>query len=206
MTDRYVSLPAHIEAIAIGASAGGIEALNVLLPSLPATFRPAVVIVQHIVPHRDSLLVELFQPRCALPVLEVIDKQPILDGHIYFAPPDYHLQVEQNHTWSLSMDDAVNFSRPSIDVLFESAAWTYGNRLLGILLTGASNDGAAGLRCIQQAGGMTWAQDPATALVATMPASAIALGAAGEILILSDMAERLRRPQVNCAAGGATCS
>lgn len=191
---HLTGIPDHIDAVAIGASAGGVEALGILLPSLPKSFRPAVFVVLHIVPHRDSLLTHIFRERCVLPVSEAGDKEPIEGGHIYFAPPDYHLQVEQDRTWSLSMDEQVNFSRPSIDVLFESAAWTYGKGLLGILLTGANSDGADGMAAIMAAGGHTWAQEPSTALSDVMPLSAISRGAAGEVLTLAQMAKRLGAP------------
>ncbi|GAA4330163.1 chemotaxis protein CheB [Pigmentiphaga soli] len=195
MNDAPLPLSAAlgIDAVVIGASAGGIEALGTLLPALPADFAPPVLVVQHIVPDHASLLAELFADRCAVRVEEASDKREIAGGCIYFAPPDYHLQVEPDRTLALSVDDAVNFSRPSIDVLFESAAWTYGPRLLGILLTGASPDGAAGLLAIRQAGGRTWVQDPATAAMDIMPLAAIGLGAAQEILTLSIMARRLGR-------------
>ncbi len=194
---ELTGIPRHIEAIVIGASAGGVEALGVLLPSLPKSFKPAVFVVLHVVPYRDSLLTQIFGERCALPVSEASDKEPIEGGHVYFAAPDYHLQVEEDRTWSLSLDEPVNYSRPSIDVLFESAAWTYGKALLGILLTGANSDGADGMAAILAAGGTTWAQDPGTAVSATMPLSAIARGAAGETLTLAEMAQRLGAPQEN---------
>ncbi len=184
-----------IQAIAIGASAGGVEALGVLLPALLASFTPAIFIVLHLSPDKRSLLAGTFNHRCALPVCEVLDKQPIESGHVYFAAPNYHLLVEPDKTWSLSQDPEVNFSRPAIDVLFETAARTYGRDLLGILLTGANNDGALGLKAIRQAGGRTWVQTPATALVSTMPQYAIDIDAADEVLTLSQMAQRLRAEQ-----------
>ena len=112
----------HVEALVIGASAGGVEALLTLLPALPATFPAAVFVVLHLPRERPSLLVDIFRPKCALPVAEAQDKEPVRPGHIYFAPPDYHLLVEKGGEMSLSDDELVNFSRPSIDVLFESAA------------------------------------------------------------------------------------
>lgn len=195
------SLPSHIEAIAIGASAGGVEALGALLPRLPADFRPAVFVVLHVVPDRDSLLARIFGDRCVLPVTEANDKEPIQGGKIYFAPPDYHLQVEPDRTWSLSVDEAVNYSRPSIDVLFESAALTYGEKLLGILLTGANHDGAQGLAAIKAAAGVTWAQDPATAFCDAMPRSAVELGAVDHLLTLAQMAEVLSGSTSHVHAG-----
>jgi len=110
------TLPARIDTVVIGASAGGVEALAVLLPALPDTFRPAVFIVLHLPREQPSLLVQIFEKRCARPVREADDKEPVEPGTIYFAPPDYHMLVEKNRQIALSADDPVHFSRPSIDV------------------------------------------------------------------------------------------
>ncbi|OVZ54372.1 chemotaxis protein CheB [Pigmentiphaga sp. NML080357] len=180
--------PRRLEAIAIGASAGGIEALGELLPALPAGLPAAIAVVLHIAPSQRSMLADIFADRCALPVLEASDKQPIEPGHVYFAPPDYHLLVESDRTWSLTQDEAVNFSRPSIDVLFDTAADVYGEALLGIVLSGYNNDGSAGVHAIRRAGGVNWAQDPDTAFAPDMPRSAIATGAVDAVLPLARMA------------------
>ncbi|OWT73397.1 MULTISPECIES: chemotaxis protein CheB [unclassified Achromobacter] len=164
---------APVELVAIGASAGGVEVISKLLTALPADFPAAVAIVLHIPPDRDSLLPGLFTPRCALPVQEVEDKAPIEPGTVYFAAPDYHMLVEPDGCFALSQDEAVNFSRPSIDLLFESAAVAYRERLLAIVLTGGSADGAAGLQTVRQMGGRAWVQDPASADAPAMPAFAI---------------------------------
>lgn len=181
----------HIEAIAIGTSAGGVEALSLLLPALPPGLRAAVFVVIHLPRQRPSHLVEIFQPKCALPVREAQDKERVEPGTIYFAPPDYHLLVDRGPAIALSVDDLVNFSRPSVDVLFESAADVYGSRLLGIILTGASQDGAAGLQAIRRAGGATIVQEPATAQVAVMAESALKQGPADFVLSLEEIAARL---------------
>jgi two-component system chemotaxis response regulator CheB len=181
------------DAIAIGASTGGVDALGELLPALPASLTAAVMIVMHIPPQRDSLLPQIFREHCALPVHEADPREPIRPGHVYFAPPDYHLLVEADRTWAISRDAPVHYSRPSIDVMFETAAWCYGSRLLGILLTGANEDGARGMRAILDAGGETWAQSPDTALARVMPQSAIAAGGAEHVLSLSQMARRLQK-------------
>jgi two-component system chemotaxis response regulator CheB len=167
---------AAIEAVVIGASAGGIEALSVLLPELPSSTRAPILIVLHIPRERESLLAKIFAPRCALTVKEAEDNEPILPGTVYFAPPDYHLQVDEGPRVSLSFDDPVNWSRPSIDVLFSSAADTYGPRLMALLLTGGNQDGAAGLDAVRKAGGVTVVEDPASALCPTMPNEALRLG------------------------------
>ena len=140
----------RIEAIAVGTSAGGVEALSILLPALPSNLAAAVFIVVHLPRERPSLLVEIFQPRCGLPVREAEDKGIVEPGTIYFAPPDYHLLIDKGPQLALSADEPVHYCRPSVDVLFESAADVYGERLLGIILTGANEDGASGLAAIRR--------------------------------------------------------
>ena len=157
------SLRSRIDGVVLGTSAGGVEALSVLLPALEPDIRAAVFVVLHLPKERPSLLVELFQRKCRVAVCEAMDKAPVEPGTVYFAPPDYHLLIDRGPSIALSADDLVNFSRPSVDVLFESAADVYKERLLGIILTGASHDGAAGLDAVASAGGLTIVQDPATA-------------------------------------------
>ncbi|SAK59748.1 chemotaxis-specific methylesterase [Caballeronia pedi] len=187
----------RIGAIVIGASAGGVEALNQLLPALPKTFAPPVLVVVHVRQGQPSLLPGLFAARCELVIEEPFDKDEIAPGTVYFAPPGYHMLVESEDgaapAIALSVDPPVRFSRPSVDVLFESAAHAYGARLLGIVLSGANDDGARGARAIRDAGGACWAQDPATAPAPAMPLAAIAQGAVNEVLTLDDMAMRLSR-------------
>lgn len=185
------SLGADIDAIAIGASAGGIEALSALLPALPRGGRVAVFVVLHLPRDRDSLLAEIFRPRCAFDVREAEDKEPVAPGTIYFAPPDYHLLLDEGPRLALSVDDPVMFSRPSIDVLFESAADLYGPRLLGIVLSGANGDGAAGLKKVHAAGGLAWVQDPVEAKAALMPEMALKEVPDSRVLPLADMASLL---------------
>jgi two-component system chemotaxis response regulator CheB len=169
----YASLQGSISAVVFGASAGGIEALSMLLAALPAELPAAVMGVLHLPRDRPSLLVEIFAPMCALPVQEAQDKEHIKPGHVYFAPSDYHLLVDTGPSLALSIDEPVNFSRPSIDVLFESAADAYGSRVAGVVLSGANTDGASGLRAIAAAGGVTIVQSPATAEAPTMPEAAL---------------------------------
>jgi two-component system chemotaxis response regulator CheB len=186
------NLQGRIEAVVIGASAGGVEALNELLPALPATFRPALLIVLHLPRDRPSLLVEIYEKRCALPIREADDKEPVEPGTVYFAPPDYHMLVEKSRQIALSTDEPVHFSRPSVDVLFESAADVYGERLLGIILTGANQDGAAGLHAIHRAGGVTVVQQPDSAKVPLMVVSALQRNPADFILSLPEIGELLK--------------
>jgi len=181
----------RIEGVVIGASAGGVEALTLLLPALPATFRPALFIVLHLPRERPSLLVDIFARRCARPVREADDKEPVEPGTVYFAPPDYHMLLERNRQIALSADEPVHFSRPSIDVLFESAAEVYGERLLGIILTGGNQDGAVGLHAIHQAGGVTVVQQPENAKVPLMVVSALQRGPADFVLSLPEIAQLL---------------
>lgn len=186
-----LSLPAP-EAIAIGASAGGVEALATLLQALPPHCAAPVFIVLHLPPQGDSLLPSLLGRRCALTVKEAEDKEAVQAGTVYVGVPDYHLLVEPDLTLSLSRDEPVHFSRPSVDLLFESAALAYGSALLGIVLTGANQDGASGLKCVREAGGTAWVQDPEQAAAAAMPAAAIATAGADAILPLEEIARRLR--------------
>lgn len=174
MTSALTPTPARpYEAIVIGGSSGAIDALNVLLPSLPGGLRAAVIVLLHLPRDRRSLLVDIFRARCALPLQEADDQQPIQPGHVYFAPPDYHLLIDSGPRLALSIDAPVMFSRPSIDVLFESAADAFGERLIGVLLSGANDDGAQGLAAIRAAGGYTLVQAPASAAMPTMPEAAL---------------------------------
>jgi two-component system chemotaxis response regulator CheB len=182
----------QIDAVVIGASAGGIEGLSVLLPALPATLRVPVFIVVHLPREHRSLLSEIFAPKCALPVTEAEDKAPAGRGCVYFAPPDYHLLLEEGPSMALSVDEPVHFSRPSIDVLFESASDVYRQQLLGIILTGASEDGAEGLAAVRDAGGITAVQQPAGNYESHMAAAALKLGPVDYVLSLEGIAGLMR--------------
>ncbi len=133
----------------------------------------ALIIVQHLHPQQDSFFFRNMGESCILPVREAEEKEPVKPGIVYFAPPNYHLLIESDRTFSLSVDAKVNFSRPSIDVLFETAADVYGPELIGIVLTGASRDGALGLRRIKEKGGLTIVEDPETAEYPIMPLGAL---------------------------------
>ncbi|WP_461079598.1 chemotaxis protein CheB [Spirosoma flavus] len=157
----------------IGGSTGSIEVLIQLLPALKAPLSFALVLVVHRKNTADSTLVNLLSLKTAIPLQEVDDKDPILPGTIYLAPADYHLLIEKDMTFSLDDSEKINYSRPSIDVTFESAADVFGPSLIGILLSGANTDGTAGLNAIKKAGGVTVVQKPETAQVAFMPQQAI---------------------------------
>ena len=189
---------AGYDAIVVGGSSGGIDALLYMLPALPATLRAAVLVVMHLPRDRPSLLAEIFRHRCGLPLKEAHDKDAIAPGTVYFAPPDYHLLVDAGPRLALSVDAPVHFSRPSIDVLFESAADQYGERLLGILLSGANEDGARGLQAIAAAGGLVVVQDPASASMPAMPQAALARVAADHVLPPAGIADLLVDLHENC--------
>jgi two-component system chemotaxis response regulator CheB len=186
-----LSLRERVDAVVIGASAGGVEALSALLPALPPDSSAAVFIVLHIPRDKPSLLVQIFTNKCALPVREAEDKEPVVPGTVYFAPSNYHLLVDQGPQTALSADDPVHHSRPSIDVLFESAADVYENRLMGIILTGANEDGAQGLAAIHDRGGLTVVQQPETAHSPQMAVSALKSGPVDLVLPLERIVELL---------------
>ncbi|KJH79852.1 chemotaxis protein CheB [Stutzerimonas stutzeri] len=185
-------LARRIDAVVIGASAGGLAALSMLVEGLTSDLRQPLLMVQHVPPSGPTQLAEIFRRKTALRVKEADDKEVVRGGTLYFAAPGYHLLVEADLSLSLSQDDAVHFSRPSIDVLFESAADAWGDRVAGILLTGANEDGAAGLEAIRRSGGVTIVQDPEEAEVPTMPLSALQRFAPDYILPLRDIHNLLR--------------
>ncbi len=175
------------EAIVLGVSAGGLDALSRLLPELPADFALSLIVVQHIAPSSDNFWVQLLNDKTNLAVKEADEKEAIEKGCVYFAPPGYHLLVEQDRTFGLSVDKRVNHSRPAIDVLFESAAEAYRDGLAGVVLTGANHDGAQGLKRIKQIGGLTIVQDPADAESSAMPRAAIQAARPDHVLSLADI-------------------
>ncbi len=175
MTEQPFNLSGlrRVDAIVIGASAGGVEALLTIFADLRPGFSLPIVVVLHLPDERRSQLAEVFGRRVQLPVKEVDDKELIAPGTLYFAAPGYHVSVERDYSFSLSREERVHYSRPSIDYLFESAADAYQQRLAAILLTGANQDGAQGLATVKQSGGLTIIQNPEEALVSTMPQAAL---------------------------------
>lgn len=175
------------EAVVMGVSAGGFEALETILSPLPTDLPIPVIIVQHL--HRTSkdYLIKHFNDSCKLPVKQADDKESLVPGRVYIAAPGYHLLIEEDRTLALSVDIPVNYSCPSIDVLFESAADVYTNKLIGVILTGANNDGSLGLKKIKEKGGITIAQAPITAEFVTMPEAAISIQAVDFILPLKNI-------------------
>jgi two-component system chemotaxis response regulator CheB len=175
------------EAIVIGVSSGGMNAMKVLFALLPKDFNIPIIIVQHMGASSDSQLIEILNDKSNITIKEADEKEKIEKRTVYIAPPNYHLMIERNKTFSLSIDELVNYARPSIDVLFESAANAYKNKLIGVILTGSNSDGTAGLKKIKEYGGLTIVQDPKTAESAYMPASAIAAIKPDYILSLEDI-------------------
>ncbi len=183
------------QVVVIGGSAGSLETVLAMAQALPAQMQAVIIIVLHRKNDPESILENLLSYKTQVPVREVEDKDEIQPGNIYIAPPDYHLLIEDERTFSLDSSEKVHFSRPSIDVTFESVANVFRQRSIGILLSGANADGAAGLLKIRKAGGTTIAQDPVSAEVGYMPQQAIDLGAAGmvldEIALISSFKELL---------------
>jgi two-component system chemotaxis response regulator CheB len=179
------------KAIVIGVSAGGLEALKKILPELPEHFPVPIIVVQHRHPFSDDSLEKAMDDLCQISVRQINDKTSLEPGIAYFAPPNYHVMIEEDLTFSLTLDPPVNYSRPSIDVVFESASDIFGADLIGIVLTGANKDGSLGLSIIKKRGGLVIVQDPETASVDTMPLAAIAATKVNYILKLEVIAEML---------------
>ncbi|NQU64525.1 MAG: chemotaxis protein CheB [SAR324 cluster bacterium] len=163
----------RFETVVMGVSAGGFNALQTILPALESPFALSVMIVQHLWRTSDGYVLQRLSKISTVTVKEAEEKERLEPGTIYLAPPNYHLLVEKDKTLSLSVDGRVNYSRPSVDVLFESAADVFGPRLIGVVLTGANKDGSQGLKAIKEAGGLAIVQDPATAEVGIMPQAAL---------------------------------
>lgn len=181
----------HCPVVVIGCSAGGFIALTGVLSALQPGFALPILVVQHLHQDDNGAFAVHLAATAALPVIEACDKERILPGRIYTAPANYHMLLEQDRTIALTLDEKVNWSRPSIDVLFESAAHALGAGLIGIILSGANNDGAAGVRAIKAAGGLIIAQDPGTAEFPVMPQAAFDTGVVDEVLSISAIGQRL---------------
>ena len=172
----------NYEIVVVGTSSGGTKTLRQIFSVLPPDFILPICVIQHLHPLQKSAAIVKFHENCKIPLKEATDKEPIMAGHIYIAPPNYHLLIEDGRYLALSVDAKVNFSRPSIDVLFDSAVDVYGQKIIGIILTGANHDGSQGLHTIARVGGCTIVQDPETAKVPAMPLAALARTQADYIL------------------------
>ncbi len=179
------------EAIVIGVSSGGMNALSSLFSALPGNFSIPIIILQHIGARSNNQWIKLLNKKTAVIIKEAEEKEKIENGNAYVSPPNYHLLIERDKTFSFTIDERVNYARPSIDVLFESAAEAYKTKLIGIILTGSNNDGARGMKRIKECGGLIIAQDPETAESSYMPASGIAAVKMDYILPLQGISELL---------------
>jgi len=178
-------------AIVIGGSSGGMSALRTLLSALPGDFPLPIIIVQHVGPDSGTLWISNLDKASKLKVKEADEKEKIEKGTVYTAPANYHLLIEKDCTFSLSADKRVSYARPSIDILFDSAAQAYGSGLIGVILTGSNHDGTAGLKKVKQRGGLSIVQDPDTAESSYMPASAMANVEVDYVLPLERLGELL---------------
>lgn len=184
---------AKYDVVVIGASAGGSEALMQILPGLPATFPVPVVIVQHLHPLQEGTAMLYRGSGCSLTLKEANDKEALRTGFVYFAPPNYHLLIEDDKTFSLSVDPRVHFTRPAIDVMFDSAVDAFGQAIVGIVLSGANQDGAQGLARIERRGGVAVVQEPQDAQVSYMPGAAIQATRSPHILKANQIAGFLKQ-------------
>lgn len=181
----------EFKAIVIGSSTGGFYALKHIISTLPEGFALPILIVQHISANSDNFMAKYLHGLAKVIVKEADEKEPILPGTVYIAPPNYHLLVEEDFSISLSTEQKRNYARPSVDVLFETAAAAYENHLIGVVLTGANHDGALGLLAVKKAGGLTIVQDPKQSEAYVMPQSAIEKANPDFILSLDDIAKKL---------------
>lgn len=175
------------KAIVLGASAGGMTVVRDLVTSLPMDFSMALLIVQHIGDSSDGGWARLLNDRSQVTVKEADEKETVTAGTVYLAPANYHLLVEPDHTLTLTVDERVNYARPAIDVLFETAAEAYAKDLIGIVCTGGNFDGAKGLAYIKEKGGLTIVQDPETAETPAMPKAALHATEVDHVLSMEDI-------------------
>jgi len=192
-------------AVAIGGSAGGFEALSILMAGLPPDFPAPILVVLHLHASDGGALAEHLDRLGRLTVVEPCDKERILPGRVYVAPANYHLLVERDGCIALSTEEKLNWSRPSIDVMLESAARFWGPDLIAIILSGANADGAQGLKAVKAAGGLTMAQNPAEASYGVMPQAAIDTGSVGLVLDIAEIAHRLPDLVSRGKTGSAPC-
>ncbi|MDR3449130.1 MAG: chemotaxis protein CheB [Alphaproteobacteria bacterium] len=181
------------EAIVMGLSAGGMQALKTIIAALPPAFPVPLAIAQHTGESSDGFLADYLTGLGGLTVKEAEDKEPLRPGHAYLAPAGYHLLIEEDKTFSLSVDPRVNYCCPSIDVLFESATDAFGPTLIGVVLTGANSDGSRGLKSIKMHGGLAIVQNPETAEARAMPQAALEATAVDHIVNLGELAPLLKR-------------
>ncbi|WP_421897107.1 chemotaxis protein CheB [Marinoscillum sp.] len=190
------------EVIVFGTSAGGLRVIRSLVMSLPANFSMALIIIQHLSDASSGSWIDLLERDSKVLIKEADEKEVIQSGIVYVAPPNYHLLIERDRTFTLTVDERVNYARPAIDVTFISAAEAYGEHLIGVVATGANFDGAEGLKQIKKMRGMTIVQDPRGAEVEAMPRAAIALAKPDRILTIEGIIKYLLEVHsVNLADG-----
>ncbi len=182
MAKKAGKINSPFKAVVVGVSSGGMEVLFTILKSLPEDFLLPIIIVQHMHAESDNYLATSLNDKSSLLVKEAFEKEVIKPATVYIAPPNYHLLIEEDSTFSLAVTERVNFARPSVDVLFDSAVDVYDSRLIGVILTGANHDGCQGLKRIKEHGGVAIVQDPLTAEVSSMPISALSVTAVDYIL------------------------
>lgn len=180
------------KAVVVGLSSGGMGALKELFAGLPKNFSLPVIVVQHISPRSDGEWIEIMDQKYAIRIKEAEEKEKIRSGTVYLAPPNYHLLVEKNETFSLSIDERVSYARPAIDVLFDTAVEAYKEKLVGIVMTGSNHDGAMGLKKINRCGGLSIVQNPQSAFSSYMPQEAIRSCAPDHILDLEEIIQLLK--------------
>lgn len=186
-TQKALKSSPAFDIVAIAASAGGVFALTEILQKLPADFPAIIVVVQHLDPRHRSLMPQIFGRRSNLPVYSAVEGMEVLPGHVYLAPPDRHMLINRDGTVSLTQTELVNFVRPSADLLFESVAAAYGERVIAVVLTGAGKDGSMGVTAIKKKGGTVIVQDEATSEFFGMPSAAIRTGTADFVLSLDEI-------------------
>lgn len=188
--------------VAIAASAGGIEALSAILSQLPADFPTAIVVVQHIPAHRQSLIAKILNRRTALLVKEAEEGEALNPGTVYIAAPNFHLRVELDKTIGFSQSEKIHFLRPAAEILFSTVAEVYRERAIAVVLTGGDGDGATGVKVLNQAGSKIIAQDRATSAVFGMPAAAIETGCVDWVLPLTQISTALKNLVATGNIGG----
>jgi two-component system chemotaxis response regulator CheB len=181
------------QAIAIGCSAGGVDALKAVIGSFDANLQQAVIVCCHTGSDTVELLCEVLQRVSRLPVVEAVERHPVQSGTVYLAPSGYHLLVEADRHFALSIDPRVHYARPSIDVMFYSAAEVWHEQLIGVVLTGGNADGASGLQRIRELGGTAIVQSPSSAEMPAMPQAALEIAGADHCVDLSDIAPLIHR-------------
>ncbi len=188
---RLFKIEQDYKAIVIGGSAGSFQVISKLLSQLPSDFELPIIMCLHRLRHVRNGFVEALNIKSSIPIQEPTDKEPVRKGKFYLSPANYHLSIELGNTFALTTEDLMNNSRPSIDILLQTGAYAYRNKLIGILLSGANRDGAQGMKMINERGGLTIVQDPKDCLIDTMPVSALNITDIDHVLNVQDIIDFL---------------